>query len=58
MPGKPRHASDPCPACGYELSSPEQTFCVTCGHYDPNLRGGGKAAAGGSGTGGANTAAA
>ncbi|PRW58602.1 MFS general substrate transporter [Chlorella sorokiniana] len=29
VPGKPRHGSDPCPACGYQLSSPEQTFCVT-----------------------------
>lgn len=42
VPGKPRHgaASDPCPACGYQLSHPTQTFCVTCGHYDANLRSG------------------
>ncbi|EFN59524.1 hypothetical protein CHLNCDRAFT_138177 [Chlorella variabilis] len=44
VPGKPRHdlASDPCPACGWQLSSPEQTFCVTCGHYDAQLRSGSK----------------
>lgn len=40
MPGKPRHGSDPCPACGYQLSHPTQTFCVTCGHYDAGLRAG------------------
>ncbi len=22
----------------YQLSQPTQTFCVTCGHYDPQLR--------------------
>lgn len=54
VPGKPRHGSDPCPACGYQLSSPEQTFCVTCGHYDANLR----SAGGGSRTGGGDAAAA
>ncbi|KAG2440439.1 hypothetical protein HYH02_010322 [Chlamydomonas schloesseri] len=38
VPGLPRHSSDPCPKCGYQLSTPTQTFCVTCGHYDPELR--------------------
>ncbi|KAG2497871.1 hypothetical protein HYH03_004137 [Edaphochlamys debaryana] len=38
VPGKPRHGSDPCPKCGYELSSKTQIFCVTCGHYDPQMR--------------------
>ncbi|KXZ56138.1 hypothetical protein GPECTOR_1g117 [Gonium pectorale] len=38
VPGKPRHGSDPCPKCGYQLSDPTQTFCITCGHYDPQLR--------------------
>lgn len=47
VPGKPRHGSDPCPACGWQLSDPTQTFCVTCGHYDPQLRAGKQAAAGG-----------
>ncbi|GAB4816888.1 hypothetical protein N2152v2_003934 [Parachlorella kessleri] len=36
--GKPRFGSDPCPKCHYQLSHPQQTFCVTCGHYDPQLR--------------------
>lgn len=26
--GKPLHGSDPCPACGYQLSSPEQVSCL------------------------------
>ena len=38
VPGLPRFGSDPCPACGYQLSAPDQTFCVTCGHFDPSLR--------------------
>ncbi|CAM9545328.1 unnamed protein product [Discosporangium mesarthrocarpum] len=38
--GMPRHGSDPCPCCGFQMSSPIQTFCKTCGHYDANLRGG------------------
>ncbi len=38
VPGKPRHGSDPCPKCHYQLSHAEQTFCVTCGHYDPQMR--------------------
>ncbi|GLC76695.1 hypothetical protein PLESTF_001819300 [Pleodorina starrii] len=38
VPNKPRHGSDPCPKCGYQLSDRFQTFCVTCGHYDPNMR--------------------
>lgn len=38
VPGKPRNGSDPCPKCRYQLSQPTQTFCVTCGHYDPQLR--------------------
>jgi hypothetical protein len=38
VPGKPRHGADPCPCCGWQLSSPDQTFCVTCGHYDANMR--------------------
>ncbi|KAI3433330.1 hypothetical protein D9Q98_003148 [Chlorella vulgaris] len=38
VPGKPRFGSDPCPACGWQLSSRDQTFCVTCGHYDAQLR--------------------
>jgi hypothetical protein len=38
VPGKARHGSDPCPACGYQLSTLSQTFCVTCGHYDATLR--------------------
>lgn len=53
VPGKPRApdaaATDPCPACGYQLSSPEQTFCVTCGHYDPQLRSGSSGGGAGSG---------
>ncbi|KAF9113000.1 hypothetical protein BGX27_002396 [Mortierella sp. AM989] len=24
---------DPCPACGFNLNSPEQTFCVICGQW-------------------------
>ncbi|KAG2446233.1 hypothetical protein HXX76_000825 [Chlamydomonas incerta] len=38
VPGLPRHGSDPCPKCGYQFSTRTQTFCVTCGHYDPALR--------------------
>jgi asparagine synthase (glutamine-hydrolysing) len=38
VPGKPRPNDDPCPACGFKLDTPTQTFCLTCGHYDDALR--------------------
>jgi len=38
VPGKPRYGPDPCPKCHYEMSSRFQTFCVTCGHYDADMR--------------------
>ncbi len=34
VPGKLRPNDDPCPACGFRLDTPTQTFCLTCGHYD------------------------
>ncbi len=37
VPGKPRPNDDPCPACGFKLDTPTQTFCLTCGHYDEAL---------------------
>jgi len=38
VPGKPRPNDDPCPACGFKLDTPTQTFCLTCGHYEEALR--------------------
>jgi len=38
VPGKPRPNDDSCPACGYKLDTPTQTFCLTCGHYEEALR--------------------
>ncbi|KAF8985963.1 hypothetical protein BGZ46_000049 [Entomortierella lignicola] len=28
---------DPCPGCGFNLSSPEQTFCVICGQWPARI---------------------
>ncbi|KAF9433731.1 hypothetical protein BGZ76_009050 [Entomortierella beljakovae] len=28
---------DPCPACGFNLNSPEQTFCVICGQWPARI---------------------
>ncbi len=39
VPGKLRPNDDPCPACGFQLDTPTQTFCLTCGHYDQTLAG-------------------
>lgn len=33
IPGWPRHGSDPCLECGWQLESPTQLFCVVCGCY-------------------------
>lgn len=38
VPNKPRPNDDPCPACGFKLDTPTQTFCLTCGHYEESLR--------------------
>ncbi|KAF9346086.1 hypothetical protein BGX26_002436 [Mortierella sp. AD094] len=32
-----KDGGDPCPACGFNLNSPEQTFCVICGQWPARI---------------------